>query len=201
MTDELSKPPCINGFFIPQYYRIKTPQHDFICGAAPRSGSTSLYFMAKHLRESQSLQVKEVDEAVCIIRHPIRRIASAWLLLPEEVAKERDDKGDVIRRWIQIAPIEETIDAILDDTAGEFFTAKIGNSAHAYAWQRQSELYSGCKNPKYIRLEGIESIYGLELPHYNVAEREKPEITHRLDELLEYYAEDLKLWESAPTKL
>lgn len=188
------RPPCINGFWIPQYYRIETPHHNFTIGAAPRSGSTSLYFMAKHLN-AEAIQGEEVPEAVCIIRHPIKRLASAWLLLPEEARRLPEE------RVAMYPPVEETIDAILDGTADEFFTKRIGDSRHAFAWMRQSELYGGCEKPHYVRLDGLGHIYGLKMPHYNSAERPKPEVTHRVDELVEYYREDLEIWDNAPTSI
>lgn len=186
----MNGPPCINGFYIPQYYDFK----DFCMGAAPRSGSTSLHFLAE--TEGADTLKSAPSEAVCIVRHPIKRLASAWILLCEE-ARRLPDKRVVMR-----PPIEEVIDAILDDDGEAFFTAKIGNSAHAFAWQRQSELYSRCKNPIWLRLEKNEGFHGMTLPLYNKSDpAEKPEVTHRLAELEEYYAEDIALWNSAPTKL
>lgn len=196
MKEEQSRPPCINGFYIPQYYRFK----DFFCiGAAPRSGSTSLHFLAEE-HKAEKLD-SAPSEAVCIIRHPIKRLASAFVLLPLEARRIPIGDGQV-NRQVMRPPIEEVIDAVLDDVAGEFFTAKIGNSAHAFAWQRQSSLYEECANPIWLRLEGNEGFYGMFLPLYNQSDpEEKPEVTHRLAELETYYEEDLELWRTATTKI
>ncbi len=196
MTDgkRTKGPPCIKGFYIPQYYHIS--QGEFNIGAAPRSGSTSLYFLVKKLGVSAVELTEAPDTAVCIIRDPIKRIASAYILLAEGI-NSRDPVTNF--KTIGRPPFEETIDAVLDDDGEEWFNAKIGNSAHAFAWQPQSELYSKVKNPIWIRLEGIGKIHGLTLPHSNKTIEEKPTVTYRLDELNEFYAEDIRLWNAAPT--
>jgi hypothetical protein len=139
---------------------------------------------------------EEVEDAVCIVRHPLERLASAWLLFPEE-ARRLPEKRVVMR-----PPIEEVIDAILDEEeTDEYFRSKIGNSKHAYAWQRQVDIYSGCENPVWMRLEGNEGVFGILLPHYNEAQEEKPKIEHRLEEITKYYAEDMKTWQMARTRI
>lgn len=188
-------PPCITGFHIPQYYRVNRDV-DFCIGAAPRSGSTSLYYLAESLKK-QCVTLKETpDTAVCIIRDPIKRIASAWMLLAEGV-NSRDPVTNF--KTIGRPAFEETVDAVLDDDGEAWFNTKIGSSAHAFAWQPQSELYNKVKNPIWIRLEGIGKIYGLTLPHSNKTVEEKPTVTYRLDELNEFYAEDIRLWNAAST--
>jgi len=195
MNVERDAPPCINGFYIPQYYRV---DDRFNIAAAPRSGSTSLYFFAQRMGEF-AVDLKETpEEAVCIIRDPIKRLASAYMLLPVGV-KTRDPVTNF--KTVGRPAFEETIDAVLDDAGQEWFDEKIGNSAHAFAWQRQSELYSGCKNPIWLRLEGNEGFYGYGLPRENVTTEQKPEVTYRLEELEAYYAEDIKLWKTAATKI
>lgn len=195
MNVERDAPPCINGFYIPQYYRV---DDRFNIAAAPRSGSTSLYFFAERMGEL-AMDLKEApEEAVCIIRDPIKRLASAYMLLSDGV-NSRDPVTNF--KTVGRPTFEATVDAVLDDEAGEFFTEQIGNSAHAYAWQRQSELYSGCKNPVWLRLEGNEGFYGYRLPHENKTYEQKPEVTYRLEELETYYAEDIELWKTATTKI
>ena len=189
----LERAPCINGHRIPQYYCIK----GIYVGAVPRAGSTSLYMLYKQTENDPA--TRELDHtpqtATCILREPLARLQSAWLLLPEE-ARWVGERREVMR-----PPIEEVIDAILGDHAEAFFTDKIGNSNHAYAWMRQSDLYDGVEFPEWIRLEGIETFHKLKLPHYNVAQEPKPPITHRLNELNDYYREDFELWEAASTKI
>ena len=183
------------AFNFPQYYNILTDHCEFNIAAVPRSGSTSVHFMAKN-NGGKMLPFDEIDDAICIVRHPLERLASAWLLFPEE-ARRLPEKRVVMR-----PPIEEVIDAILDEEeTDEYFRSKISNSKHAYAWQRQVDLYSGCANPVWMRLEGNEGIFGILLPHYNAAETKKPKIEHRLEEITKYYAEDMKIWQMARTKI
>lgn len=194
MTLDLNRAPCINGFNIPQYYCI----NGIYVGAVPRSGSTSLWNLNKELNGQTLDHVPQT--ATCIVRDPIKRLASAWLLLPIEARRFTNEEGNSYRE-IMRPPIEEVIDAILGDYAEQYFTDKIGNSNHAYAWMRQSSLYDSVKFPEWIRLEGIESFHRLTLPVHNKSTEEKPAITHRLDELKDYYREDTELWEKAPTKI
>ena len=187
----MTAPPCINGFYLPQYYDFGS----FCVCATPRGGSTSLHFLAEQ-HNAQKLKTAPT-EAICIIRNPLERVASAHVLLPLEARRLPTE------RVVMRPPIEEVIDAILGAEGAEaFFQEKIGNSRHTYAWQPQTDLYSKCANPIWMRLEGNEGFHGLTLPLYNKSDpTEKPKITYRLDELKEYYREDLEQWEKAPTKL
>jgi hypothetical protein len=192
----MNGPPCINGLFVPQYYHVTLKDTDFNICAAPRSGSTSLYYFAQMAGEYATNLREAPETAVCIIRDPIARVGSAYMLLPDGVTRDENNFKTIGR-----PPIEETIDAILDDDGGRFFTEKIGDSKHAFAWMRHTELYRECKNPIWLRLEGHESFYGHKLPHDNKTEEPKPEVTYRLAELNEYYAEDIELWKKAATKI
>lgn len=193
-------PPTFNGFYIPQYYAVRTPTCQFNIGAAPRSGSTSLYYLAKHLEEQGYAEMlsKTPQESICLIRDPIKRLASAYLLLPEGV-KTRDPETNF--KTVGRPEFEETVDAVLNDDGAAWFTAQIGNSAHAFAWQPQTELYSEVEFPVWVRLEDNGGFFGIQLPHENKAQEPKPEVTYRLDELKNFYAEDIKIWNMARTKV
>ena len=196
MTDR----PTFNGFYIPQYYNIRTKTCEFSIGAAPRSGSTSLFDFAKKLEaEGEASFLSEPPkDAICMIRDPIQRLASAYMLLPDGI-----NSRDPITNFKTVGrpAFEETIDAVLNDDGAAWFNDKIGNSAHAFAWQPRSELYSECEFPVWVRLEGNGGFFGLQLPHSNKTEGEKPEVTYRLDELKDFYAEDLRIWQIARTKV
>ena len=189
-----------NGFYVPQYYAIRTRHCDFNIGAAPRSGSTSLYEFAKALEEAEeSLFLSEPpSDAICLIREPIARLASAYLLLPDGV-NSRDPVTNF--KTTGRPAFEETVDAVLDGDGQAWFDEKIGNSKHAFAWQRQVELYSECEFPVWVKLEGNGGFFGMELPHANKSFEPKPEVTHRLDELKKFYAEDTKIWQMARKKV
>jgi len=193
-------PPTFNGFYVPQYYAVRTRTADFNICAAPRTGSTSLYYFAKELEKTEEaiFLTETPSDAICLIRDPIKRLASAYMLLPDGITSR-----DPITNFKTVGrpAIEETIDAVLNDDGAEWFNAKIGDSAHAFAWQPQVELYSECENPVWLRLEGNEGVFGLLLPHANITEEEKPVIDYRLDELKEFYAEDIKTWQMARTKI
>ena len=193
-------PPQFNGFYVPQYYLIQTPDCEFCITAAPRSGSTSLYHFAKDLESrGQAFFLTETpDDAVCLIRDPIERLASAYLLLPEGV-RTRDPVTNF--KTLGRPAFEETVDAVLDDHGQEWFDDKIGNSKHAFGWQPQVELYSECEHPVWVKLEGNGGFFGMELPHANKSMEPKPKVTYRLDELKNFYAEDIKTWQMARTKV
>ena len=193
-------PPTFNGFYVPQYYAIRTRTADFNIGAAPRSGSTSLYHFANALKQNdQAIFLSETPkDAICLIRDPIKRLASAYLLLPEGV-KTRDPVTNF--KTIGRPSFEDTIDAVLDDEGQAWFDTQIGDSAHAFAWQPQVELYSECEFPVWVKLEGNGGFFGMQLPHENVSMEPKPEVTYRLDELKEFYAEDIKIWQLARKKV
>ncbi|HUW45484.1 MAG TPA: hypothetical protein VMW50_06780 [Dehalococcoidia bacterium] len=193
-------PPTFNGFYVPQYYAIRTRTCDFNIGAAPRSGSTSLYHFAKKLElAEQAIALTETPkDAICLIREPIARLASAYLLLPEGV-NSRDPVTNF--KTVGRPSFEETVDAVLNDDGQAWFDAKIGSSAHAFAWQPQTELYSECEFPVWVKLEGNGGFFGMQLPHENKAQEPKPEVTYRLNELKDFYAEDTKIWNMARTKV
>ena len=193
-------PPTFNGFYVPQYYHIRTRDCDFNIGAAPRSGSTSLYHLSQQFKaEKQSIALTETPkDAICLIREPIARFTSAYLLLSDGI-KTRDPVTNF--KTIGRPAFEETIDAVLNDEGESWFNTKIGNSAHAFAWQPQVELYSECEFPVWVRLEGNGGFFGIKLPHENKAQEPKPEVTYRLDELKEFYAEDTRIWQTARMKV
>ena len=189
-----------NGFYVPQYYAIRTRTCDFNIGAAPRSGSTSLFQFAKALEPSEeSLFLSEPpSDAICLIREPIARLASAYLLLPEGV-KTRDPETNF--KTLGRPAFEETVDAVLDDNGQAWFDDKIGNSKHAFGWQPQVELYAECEYPVWVKLEGNGGFFGMYLPHANMSMEPKPEVTYRLDELKKFYAEDTRIWNMARMKV
>lgn len=144
-----------------------------------RAGCTSVASLALN-NEGIVIDVAP-DTCHLLVKDPMERFKSAWIIQPYEALW---DEGT---RYIGRLPINDYIDGVLDDVEGV-------RSPHSWPQLKQ---HSAVKDLIVHRLEGSTHMAGCPLHHLNKTEEEKPELTHRVDELREFYAEDITAWESA----
>lgn len=160
---------------VTEYYRLNGVNFTYCW----RAGCTSIASLA--LNAGAEILSDPPETCILLLKEPMSRFASAWCILPDGL--QRREEGNVIARQ----SIEDYTDGVLDDVEGV-------RSPHCW---RQLEQHSDVKHLVLYRLEGTTHIAGTELLHLNETEEPKPELTHRVDELREFYAEDIAAWEAA----
>ena len=146
-----------------------------------RAGCTSITTLALNDDDTTTLD-EAPEECILLLKNPLERFRSAQMILPDEA---RNVDGD--RREIMRCPIDEYVDAILDGDE---------NYSSPHVWP-QLWQHRAVKNLSVYRLEGSTHLAGAKLPYLNVTTEDKEVLTHRLDELKEFYAADIAAWEEA----
>ena len=156
------------------YFRLG----DVSVGYTWRAGCTSVIQAMYDAKALVLLTGAEPETCHLFLKNPIERFRSAWVAQPVR------QYPDSIRR----PDMEEYTNGVLDDVPG-------WRSPHSdpQLWQHRN-----IKNLITWRLEGSTHVLGVPLPHLNLTEEQKPVAVHRLDELKEYYADDIKAWEVSP---
>lgn len=159
-----------------QYYELNGVYFSYCW----RAGSTSIATMA--LNNNAKVLGAAPETCVLLLKHPIERFASSYIILPETVVEK--DGINVV----DLPLLDDYINGVLDDVPG----VRSPHNWPQLGQHRESEL-------QIFRLEGSTHLAGVPLPHLNTADREKPILAGhpREDELYEFYAEDLNAWNYA----
>ncbi len=153
--------------------------NDQTIGWTWRAGCTSIMKSMEPYYEEVITLTHAPKACHLFLKNPMERFRSAWIAMPY-IGTLPD--GTPVRQ-----PINDYIDDVLDDVLG-------ARSPHStpQTWQHRK-----VEELKPHKLEGSTIVCGVPLLHENITTEEKPEITHRVDELRAYYAFDIHVWEKA----
>lgn len=146
--------------------------------------------MARAIKRSPRIPEHEIPnhpaKVRLYLRHPITRFASAWAFFTDrKFFPEIDNIPGESRR--PAMPIEDFIDQVLEGYSNQHWAPQIAQ--HKYF----DEI---CRFENIAETWPHEYCYR-ELGRWNASKTPKPMIVHRLHDLQEYYAEDLRAWEQA----
>ncbi len=161
-----------------QYYELNGVAFSYCW----RAGSTSIATLA--LNNNAKVLEEPPERCVLLLKHPMERFGSSYIILPEVIRRKPDGE-----KYVGLPELDLYIDGVLDDVEGV-------RSPHN--WPQMGQ-HAAVKMLEIFRLEGSTFLAGAKLPHMNSAEREKPLLAGhpRETELHEFYADDIKAWDSA----
>ena len=168
-----------------QYYWLEPEQ--IVIGYTNKAACTSIrHALIRCKRYANHEVIERGLRSRLYLRHPLVRLASAWAYFsPANNFPREPVRTNKAYEFLKSHPtIEAFIDAVLDhDNENEH-------------WAPQIEQHRPLEFDEIYRLEDIAATWPsrFKLGHENKSRVEKPEITHRRDELHRYYAEDLHAW-------
>ncbi len=124
------------------------------------------------------------------LRHPISRFASCWAYF----TPANNFPGDPVWR-------NHAYDVLREHPSVEQFTDIVLGGCENEHWAPQLAQHD-CAFDEIYQLEQIHETWPKKYPlrHENRARIDKPEITYRLDDLLDYYRDDLTAWQKSEKK-
>lgn len=153
-------------------------------GATEKAGATSIMnaLNRARFRRLTPEQIRQRGLRVRLyVRNPITRFASAFAYFaPNDNYPIQPSRA----AWLlaEHPTLEQFTDAVLAGMENEHWSPQLAQHMPI---------------DEVLRFENAADTFPVELPHMNKGRIEKPEITYRLDELEDYYREDLDAWEAA----
>lgn len=170
-----------------QFQYFYWPVENIVVGCTEKAAATSI---RGALIRCKKYTYKEVQQrgyrSRIYLRHPITRFASAWAYF----TPANNFPGDPVWR-------NKAYDALRDHPTVEQFTDAVLDGMQNEHWAPQLAQH-GLVFDEILRLENIRDTWPerYRLENRNQGRIPKPEITYRLDELENYYKEDLAQWQT-----
>lgn len=158
--------------------------HDYCIGSTEKAAATSISNSLTRCPHYDAEQVRARGYSTRLyLRHPITRFASCWAYFTPANNFPNDPVwSNAAYTMLRENPsVEQFTDAVLDGATNEHWLPQLAQHMPI------DELF---------QLERIHETWPQEFPlrHENKGRLQKPEISYRLAELSDYYAEDLEAW-------